>query len=184
MTAATRVCEQCGDTFTPAKPWARYCSDACRIRAFREAKREANPAHALQLALAAALTAIRTAGDVVAALADVRREADVYEATHASTPRRRPRIAARVAEPEPTRAPAPDPRQAGLFDRPARAAKPARTLLVRYEDATRAGRAQSTIARAIGLSDGSTLSHWRKGRKQLSAEREKALAAWLDREGF
>ncbi len=28
-------CEWCGEAFEPVKPWQRFCSEACRIRAHR-----------------------------------------------------------------------------------------------------------------------------------------------------
>jgi hypothetical protein len=34
-TRANRPCETCGDTFTPPRADGRYCSDACRQRAYR-----------------------------------------------------------------------------------------------------------------------------------------------------
>jgi hypothetical protein len=36
-------CEYCGGLFTPAKPWGRFCSGNCRLRAHRAKQREAEP---------------------------------------------------------------------------------------------------------------------------------------------
>ncbi len=36
---STPRCEHCGSGFEPSKPWARFCSSGCRVRAFRAAKR-------------------------------------------------------------------------------------------------------------------------------------------------
>lgn len=36
---AGRVCQVCGETFTPLRGTARYCSPACRQRAYRDAKK-------------------------------------------------------------------------------------------------------------------------------------------------
>lgn len=57
-------CEVCGTRFTPAKPWAKFCSDACRIRAHRAKTRTVAVAGLddAETALVAALAAVR-AGD-------------------------------------------------------------------------------------------------------------------------
>lgn len=58
------ACAVCGTRFTPAKPWAKFCSDACRIRAHRAKTRTVAVAglDEAESALVAALTAVR-AGD-------------------------------------------------------------------------------------------------------------------------
>jgi hypothetical protein len=37
--ASTRRCEACDGDFLPARPWSRFCSPACRLRAHRSALR-------------------------------------------------------------------------------------------------------------------------------------------------
>lgn len=89
MKPEPKVCEQCGLAFVPAKPWARFCSEGCRLRGFRAAKRAADPSLALRAALAAALTALRSESNVAAALAEVRREITVYAAAQARQSKRK-----------------------------------------------------------------------------------------------
>jgi hypothetical protein len=39
QTAETRFCEGCGTHFQLARPWSRFCSPACRLRAHRRLAR-------------------------------------------------------------------------------------------------------------------------------------------------
>jgi DNA-directed RNA polymerase specialized sigma24 family protein len=57
-------CEQCETAFVPTKPWARFCSESCRIRAHRAKNRVSTIAGLAEAerALTAALDAVR-AGD-------------------------------------------------------------------------------------------------------------------------
>jgi uncharacterized OB-fold protein len=34
-------CEVCGGAFIPKRPWGRFCSGRCRLRAWRKAQRAA-----------------------------------------------------------------------------------------------------------------------------------------------
>jgi hypothetical protein len=38
--AETRRCDGCGGDFLPARPWSRFCSSACRLRAHRRLPRQ------------------------------------------------------------------------------------------------------------------------------------------------
>lgn len=115
-----RICEQCGTEYTPAKRWARFCGEQCRIRAHRQLKRAAEPTAALQRVLQSALTALRTDDDPRAALLEVRRELDAFDAVETTTTKRRKPAAAPAPPVERKPAPAPvvaaPPRQRTLFD--------------------------------------------------------------------
>jgi hypothetical protein len=197
--AEQRVCEQCGARFVPAKAWAKFCSDACRIRAHRQSKRATEPSAVLQHVLQHAITALRTNENTAAALSAARRELDAFEATTLATKAKwkaAPAPAALAARPA-ARA-APPPRQASLFDvgpvevspvAPAQSVAPVvvastSDLQARLQAALDAGHGQGAIGKAIGFGDGTTLSHWRAGRKSLSAEKIAALTAYLTEKGL
>jgi hypothetical protein len=84
--SGTAKCERCGGRFSPAKPWARYCSDACRIQAHRAKNRTVAVAGLTdaESSLVDALTAVRE-GRTGAALSAARRAVETLEAV----PRRR-----------------------------------------------------------------------------------------------
>ena len=172
-----RKCEWCGETFEPLTPWARFHSERCRNRAFRASqKREQST---LELALVAALAEVRAGREGAArralrvaldAGADTQRTAARTAPGNVASPRSAATTA--VGIPSPLRA-----RQLPAPKRPVRKPGPARgPLLSRYERALEAGSTAAAIARALGLSDGSVLSRWRKGHGALSP----ATAAKLD----
>ena len=185
MSPTERVCEQCGARFAPSKQWARFCGEACRIRAFRASKRSAEPTAALQRAMQKAITALRTNENQRAALAEVRRELDAFDAVAGPALTIAPTRHLHLVAPAKKKAPV---QQTNMFDEPAPAAAPAASsspdLRARYDAAISAGHAQKQIAQAIGFRDGSSLSHWVAGRKALPAERAAALAAYLEQKGL
>lgn len=78
----TRACEQCGARFEPTKPWSRFCSEPCRIRAHRAKHRVSSIAglDEAERALGAALAAVR-AGDAPTARAKTRAALAALNAT-------------------------------------------------------------------------------------------------------
>lgn len=85
-TGTERVCEQCGRAFTAGKSWSKFCSSACKVRAFRARNRSESD---LERLLSGALDAVRrgyTDGPAMAALWGVRpvTAADVFAALEQS----------------------------------------------------------------------------------------------------
>lgn len=184
-----KTCENCGIEFEPAKPWQRFHSAACKVRAFRAAAAAQSPTRPVEQALQdalAALAAVRATGsDPAAVVAELRGRLDALYPPPAPV---RPE-----PEPEPVKAtkgraakPKPAPRfKVSREPLPVagRGQRGAPDLLARYLAARAAGHGQTEIGKAIGYGDGTTLSHWTKGRA-ISDEKSAALAAWLTSKGF
>ncbi len=73
-----KQCELCGKDFEPAKPWATFCNERCRVRAFRQRKREARPTFDLEQALQKAIRQLR-AGKTKKAVATARAALDKFD---------------------------------------------------------------------------------------------------------
>lgn len=187
-----KTCENCGIEFEPAKPWQRFHSPACKVRAFRAAEAAQSPTRPVEQVLQDALAAVRAKGsDPAAVVAELRGRLDALYPPPAPV---RP-------EPEPVKATkgraakgkATKPKPAPRFKvsrepvQVSRAAPQSRddALRARLRAARAAGHGQNAIAIAIGFADGSTLSRWASGspRGKLSDEKAEALATWLTSQG-
>jgi len=174
-------CEFCDTEFEPAKPWATFCSERCRLRAFRQRKREAKPTYELEKALLEAVRQLR-ADETGAAVATARAALDKFMppakpgkkriATEANPGKKRKVTEGRAAK----RGAAKNRTKAAATKR---IATQGDDLIERYEQALAAGVKPIEVARAIGLPRSTLLGRWRKGGK-LPAARAEALARWLD----
>ena len=181
MKAAESVCDFCGGVFAPAKPWARFCSEPCRVRGFRRARKAGTPAALVEKAMAAAMRVVRSNTVDKRVFSDLRQALDAYEAF---TDPKHSNLALSVLD-----------RTGLLFEQadlaptlPASEARPTPTPTPGYL-LDRLSKAQAKfsalhVAKAIGFKDGSMLSHWRNGRKDLTPEKAKQLTAWLEANGF
>jgi predicted nucleic acid-binding Zn ribbon protein len=190
-----KQCEYCGTEFEPAKPWATFCSERCRLRAFRQRKREAKPTFELEQALLAAVRHLR-AGDTKEAIATVTAALSKLEpppffemqriATKATPDKQRKvtdepagAVLKRKATHKRTTRQRKATDGAGAAALKRKATKDHATLLERYERALAAGVKPIEVARAIGLPDSIMLGRWRRGGK-LPTARAQALARWLN----
>lgn len=187
-----KTCENCGIAFEPAKPWQRFHSPACKLRAFRAAEAAQSPTRPVEQALQDALAAVRAKGsDPAAVVAELRGRLDALYPPPAPV---RPE-----PEPEPVKAtkgraakgkatkPKPEPRFKVSREPVKVSREPVQSadakLLARFYAARSAGHSQGSIGKAIGFRDGTTLSHWINGKRPLSDEKAAALAAWLTSQG-
>lgn len=159
-----KACETCGRKFEPAKPWARFCSDVCRVQRFRARERSQKPGAELERALLSALREVRAGKDAAKIAAKLQSELDAIALKRKDT---------KQAEA--------DPRQVSMFSTPKRA--PSLPLEQRFRKAREAGATAVELAREIGLRDGTALSKWQKG-GALSPEKREALGEALARRGF
>ena len=175
-------CELCDTEFEPAKPWATFCSERCRIRAFRQRKREAKPTYEFEQALLAAVRQLR-AGEARVAVATARAALDKFKpppkprrkriATEAKARKKRKATDGSTAQRETAK------KKRVKATARKRIATQEDALLVRYERALAAGVKPVEVARAIGLPNSTLLGRWRKGGK-LPAARAEALVRWLN----
>lgn len=169
-----KACETCGREFEPAKPWARFCSNVCRVQRFRARERSQKPGAELERALLSALRDVRAGKDAAKVSAKLQGELDA------------------IAKRKETNRAEADPRQVAMFsdgERPQKATharatdRPKLTLEQRFWMARELGVAALELAREIGLRDGTALSKWQKG-GALSPEKREKLGEALARRGF
>jgi len=203
-TGTERVCEQCGRAFTAGKSWSKFCSSACKVRAFRARTRSESD---LERLLSAALDAVRrgiTEGPALSALrralvvaptpeeqipppAAVVAEQPAKVKSPRSTPAAKVKPAPAVAEPI-AEQPAPT-KQPGLFGQElAAVADKAGDLSEQIAERLRRARAGkvrfSELAREVDLADHSQLSRLASGKGSVGAKRLASLDAALSRRGF
>ncbi len=172
-------CEFCDTEFEPAKPWATFCSERCRLRAFRQRKREAKPTYELEKALLEAVRQLR-AGETRVAVATARAALDkVMPPSKPAKKRIATKAKARKKRKATDRGAAKSRKNRAKATATKRIATQKDDLLERYERALAAGVRPIEVARAIGLSRSTLLGRWRKGGK-LPAARAEALARWFD----
>lgn len=180
-------CEQCGAEFEPAKPWARFCSGACRVRAHR--KQHTRPTSDLEDALTDALRAVRAFGGAKSVPA----QRSTGKAALEALATLEPKIEVFRAGIVPPKGPPSAVLRTGFLfaDDDISTPKPgseskktsAEALRRRIARAVKAKHSQAGIAREIGLTGGAYLSRFRKG-APISADRAEKLDAWLTRKGF
>lgn len=178
-TESGRVCEQCGRAFTAGKSWSKFCSSACKVRAFRARNRSESD---LERLLSAALDAVRRGNADGPALTALRRAlvaalppeeqpapppATVAEQPEQSAPTKQPALfgeeLAAVAD-----------KAGDLSSQVAARLRRARENKVRFAE----------LAREVDLADHSQLSRLAAGKGSISAKRLAALDAALSRRGF
>lgn len=170
-----KACETCGKRFEPAKPWARFCSDVCRVQRFRARERSQKPGAELERALLSALREVRAGKDAAKVAAKLQGELDAIVSKRVET-KADPRQIAMFSEGEKL--------QAATHARAkARPIRQALTLEQRFRKAREAGATALEFAREIGLRDGTALSKWQKG-GALSPEKRERLGEALARRGF
>ncbi len=178
-------CEYCGTEFEPAKPWATFCSERCRLRAFRQRKREAKPTYELEQALLAAVRQLR-AGETRGAIATARAALNKFKPPPKPKTQRIATQAKAGTKRKATQKSFAKKRKAtdgAMTTAEKRIATQEDALLERYEQALAAGAKPVEVARAIGLSNSTLLGRWRKGGK-LPVARAEALARWLNDGGL
>ena len=196
-TESERVCEQCGRAFTAGKSWSKFCSSACKVRAFRARNRSESDIERL---LSAALDAVRRGNADGPALTALRRALvatlppEEQPAAVAEQPAKVKPVKASKVKPAPPPAAvaeqsAPSTKQPALFgEELAAVAEKAGDLSEQIAERLRRARAGKVkfaeLAREVDLADHSQLSRLAGGKGSVSAKRLSALDAALSRRGF
>lgn len=99
-TGTERVCEQCGRAFNAGKSWSKFCSSACKVRAFRARNRSESD---LERLLPAALDAVRRGITEGPALSALRRALVVAPTPEEQIPPPAPAVAEQPAKVKPAK---------------------------------------------------------------------------------
>ena len=201
-TGTARVCEQCGRAFTAGKSWSKFCSSACKVRAFRARNRSESD---LERLLPAALDAVRRGITEGPALSALRRALVVAPTPEEQIPPPAPAVAEQPAKVKPAKVkpstkpapvvaepiaeqPAPTKQPVLFGEELAAVADKAGDLTAQIAERLRRARAGKVkfaeLAREVDLADHSQISRLASGKGSVSPKRLSALDAALSRRGF